>query len=398
MTISTLVIIPTYNERENLPLVVARVLESEPEVDILVVDDASPDGTGAIASALSSGHDRVHVLHRAGKEGLGAAYRAGFDWGLANGFDRLVEMDADGSHQPEQLHRLLDALEDADVVLGSRWIEGGAVENWPLRRALLSRGGSLYARMALGLPVRDITGGFRAFRASALIELDYHSVASQGYCFQIDMLWHAHLAGLRIKEVPITFVERVHGISKMSPGIVREAMARVTVWGLRGLPTRLRSAALLQQALSFLLVGGVGFVIDLVLFNVLRTTVLTHDPIAAKVISTSFAILANWIGNRYWTFRSERRRGGRAQVIREAVEFGVVSAAGSAIALGCLWISHYGLGLTSVLDDNVATNVIGLALGTAFRFVLYRVWVFGSRRSASTVEASEVFESSRIAA
>ncbi len=235
---STLVIIPTYNERENLPAIAARLMTSLPDVDILIVDDNSPDGTGAIASALSSGHDRVHVLHRTGKDGLGAAYRAGFDWGIERGYDRLVEMDADGSHQPEQLHRLLDALDDSDVVLGSRWTPGGAVENWPLRRALLSRAGSLYARVALGLPVRDVTGGFRAFRASALVTLDYHAVESQGYCFQIDMLWHAYTAGLRIAEVPITFVERVHGESKMSSGIVREAIGRVTVWGLRGLPAR----------------------------------------------------------------------------------------------------------------------------------------------------------------
>lgn len=239
MTDSTLVIIPTYNERQNLPLIAARLMTSLPDVDILIVDDNSPDGTGAIASALASGHDRVHVLHRTGKEGIGAAYRAGFDWGIERGFDRLVEMDADGSHQPEQLHRLLDNLDDCDVVLGSRWTPGGAVENWPVRRAMLSRGGSLYARIALGLPVRDVTGGFRAFRASALIALDYHSVVSQGYCFQIDMLWHAYTAGLRIAEVPITFVERVHGESKMSSGIVREAIARVTIWGLLGLPARI---------------------------------------------------------------------------------------------------------------------------------------------------------------
>ena len=236
----TLVVVPTYNERENIAEITARVLRSAPGVDVLVVDDNSPDGTGALASALASGHDRINVLHRAGKEGLGAAYRAGFSWGLERGYERLVEMDADGSHQPEQLERLLAALSEADLVLGSRWVRGGSVVNWPLRRKLLSQGGSLYARMALGLPVRDITGGFRAFTADALREIGYLDVLSQGYCFQIDMLWRAYSSGLRISEVPITFVERVHGESKMSSGIVKEAILRVTLWGLRSLPARLR--------------------------------------------------------------------------------------------------------------------------------------------------------------
>lgn len=236
----TLVVVPTYNERENIAEIMARVLRSAPGVDVLVVDDNSPDGTGALASALASGHDRINVMHRVGKEGLGAAYRAGFAWGLERGYQRLVEMDADGSHQPEQLQPLLAALNDADVVLGSRWVPGGAVVNWPLRRRLLSQAGSLYARIALGLPVRDITGGYRAFTADALLEIGYQDVLSQGYCFQIDMLWKAHSAGLRISEVPITFVERVHGESKMSSGIVKEAILRVTLWGLQSLPARLR--------------------------------------------------------------------------------------------------------------------------------------------------------------
>ena len=236
----TLVVIPTYNERENIAEITARVLRSASEVDVLVVDDNSPDGTGALASALASGHDRINVLHRAGKEGLGAAYRAGFAWGLERGYERLVEMDADGSHQPEQLDRLLTALDDADVVLGSRWVRGGSVVNWPLGRMMLSRAGSLYARVALGLPIRDITGGFRAFTADALREIGYQDVLSQGYCFQIDMLRQAYSAGLRIREVPITFVERVHGESKMSSSIVNEAILRVTVWGLKALPARVR--------------------------------------------------------------------------------------------------------------------------------------------------------------
>jgi dolichol-phosphate mannosyltransferase len=234
-----LVIIPTYNELDNLSGIVARVLRNAPDVDLLIVDDNSPDGTGALAALLASGRDSISVLHREGKEGLGAAYRAGFAWGLERGYEQLIEMDADGSHQPEQLARLRERLASADVVLGSRWVAGGAVENWPARRMVLSQGGSLYARIALGLPFRDVTGGYRAFTADALLALGYDRVLSQGYGFQIEMLWHAYTAGLSIAEVPITFVERIHGVSKMSPGIVGEAISRVTLWGLQGLPTRI---------------------------------------------------------------------------------------------------------------------------------------------------------------
>lgn len=236
---STLVIIPTYNERENLESMTERVLRSASGIELLVVDDNSPDGTGALAEDLAAREPRVHVLHRPGKQGLGAAYQHGFRWGLDRDFEVLVEMDGDGSHQPEQLHRLLTALDDADLAIGSRWVDGGRVENWPWRRMLLSRAGSFYARIALGLPFRDITGGYRAFRASTLRALDLADVSSQGYCFQIDMLWHAYRMGQRVVEVPITFVERRFGVSKMGSGIVREAILRVTLWGLAGLPARL---------------------------------------------------------------------------------------------------------------------------------------------------------------
>jgi dolichol-phosphate mannosyltransferase len=234
----TLVIVPTYNERENLAPITARILH-RPDLDVLVVDDNSPDGTGDIADLLAQTEPRLHVLHRTGKDGLGTAYREGFAWGLARDFEVLVELDGDGSHQPEQLGRLLDHIGTADLVIGSRWVRGGRVENWPLRRELLSRGGSLYARLALGMPFRDVTGGYRAFSAAALRAIDVSTVESQGYCFQIDMLWRAYRAGLRIDEVPITFVERQFGVSKMSSGIVREAIAMVTRWGLHNLPTRI---------------------------------------------------------------------------------------------------------------------------------------------------------------
>lgn len=242
----TLVIIPTYDERENVGSIVGRVRASVPDADVLIVDDNSPDGTGELADALAATDASVHVLHRTGKDGLGAAYRAGMRWALDAGYEVVVEMDADGSHQPEQLPRLLEAVRSpelptgADVVLGSRWVDGGGVVNWPARRRLISRGGSTYSRLALGLPVRDVTGGYRAFTADALQRLHFERTESQGYCFQIDMTRRAYDAGLRIVEVPITFVERERGASKMGGGIVVEAMLRVTLWGLTGLPRRLR--------------------------------------------------------------------------------------------------------------------------------------------------------------
>jgi dolichol-phosphate mannosyltransferase len=227
-----LVVVPTYDERLNLEPVVGRVRSAVPAADVLVVDDASPDGTGEIADRLAAEDDQVHVLHRVGKQGLGSAYLAGFGWGLQRGYDVLVEMDADGSHQPEQLPDLLAALADADLVLGSRWVSGGSVVNWPRSRELLSRGGNTYVRLVLGLGLRDATGGFRAFRRETLDKLDLDAVASQGYCFQVDLARRAVSQGLRVVEVPIEFVEREHGVSKMSGAIVREALWRVTVWGL----------------------------------------------------------------------------------------------------------------------------------------------------------------------
>ena len=192
-----LVIIPTYNERENIEPIVARVHQSNPQVHVLIADDNSPDGTGEIADKLAADDDRVKVMHRAGKQGLGAAYIAGFQWGMANGYQVLIEMDADGSHRPEQLPDLLAALDRADMVIGSRWVPGGRTVGWPLSRRLISRAGSLYARLALGIVERDATGGFRAYRADAITRLGAAEVRSGGYSFQVEMLWRAVRAGLR---------------------------------------------------------------------------------------------------------------------------------------------------------------------------------------------------------
>ena len=226
------VVIPTYNEVENLAWIVQRLRTAVPEADVLVVDDGSPDGTGAVADRLAAADPQVRVVHRAAKAGLGAAYLQGFEVALADGYDVVGEMDADGSHQPEQLRSLLAALDEADVVLGSRWVPGGSVVNWPLARRALSRGGNLYTRLLLGIPVRDATGGFRLFRRAALEAIDLSMVQSVGYCFQADLAWRAVQAGLRVQEVPIQFVERVRGESKMSPAVAAESLRRITVWGL----------------------------------------------------------------------------------------------------------------------------------------------------------------------
>ncbi|KGJ81147.1 dolichol-phosphate mannosyltransferase [Cryobacterium roopkundense] len=246
---NTLVIIPTYNECENIPLIVARVRASVPAAHVLVVDDSSPDGTGVLADELSAADAAVHVLHRHDKTGLGAAYLDGFGWGLSHGYDQLVQLDADGSHLPEQLPDLLAAAATADVVMGSRWVPGGAVKNWPWHRRALSRGGSIYSRALLRLPQRDVTGGFRVYSAHALDSMKLSSVESLGYCFQIDMLLHAVRARLTVVEVPITFVERTLGSSKMSGRIVIEAMGRVTLWGMTGMGVR-RARAVTETSLQ----------------------------------------------------------------------------------------------------------------------------------------------------
>jgi dolichol-phosphate mannosyltransferase len=226
-------VVPTYNEAENIAWIVGRLRAAQPDLDVLVVDDGSPDGTGAIADELAAADPAVRVVHRPAKAGLGAAYLHGFRVALEAGYDVIGEMDADGSHQPEQLGRLLAALADADLVIGSRWVPGGSVVNWPVRRELLSRGGNLYVRMLLGVRVHDATAGFRLFRRTALEKIDLAGVQSTGYVFQTDMVARVLAAGMTVREVPIEFVERVRGDSKMSGAVAAESLRRITAWGLR---------------------------------------------------------------------------------------------------------------------------------------------------------------------
>jgi dolichol-phosphate mannosyltransferase len=237
------VVMPTYEERQNLDAMAGRLRAAVPEADLLVVDDNSPDGTGDLADKLAEADPHIQVMHRTEKAGLGAAYIAGFRWALERDYDAIVEMDADGSHQPEQLPRLLSALGSADGVIGSRYVQGGEVVNWPKSREILSRGGNLYNRIMLGLRITDSTGGYRAYRAATLQKINLDTVESAGYCFQIDLTLRVVQAGLRLVEVPITFVERERGASKMSNAIVREAFLRVAQWGITSRLKNFRSPA-----------------------------------------------------------------------------------------------------------------------------------------------------------
>lgn len=226
------IVMPTYNERQNLEIIAGRIREAVPDADLLVVDDNSPDGTGDLADKLAERDARVQVMHRTEKAGLGRAYVAGFTWALDGGYDLIVEMDADGSHRPEDLPGLLAASSAADAVIGSRYVPGGTVVNWPKSREFLSKGANIYNRIMLGVRVRDATGGFRVYRAETLRRIDLRGIQSAGYCFQIDMTLRVLQRGMSITEVPITFVERERGASKMSRTVIIEAFTRVARWGI----------------------------------------------------------------------------------------------------------------------------------------------------------------------
>lgn len=230
----TLVLVPTYNEAESIRSILARIRAAVPDADVLVLDDASPDGTGRIAEEIAAADSRIGVVHRAAKAGLGAAYLDGFARAVADGYEAVVEIDADGSHDPAELPAMITLLESdgADLVIGSRWVPGGAVVNWPRRRLAISQAGNLYARWMLRSRIRDLTAGFRAYRVTALTGLDRTVVSSQGYCFQVELAWRIEAMGGVVREHPIAFVERENGQSKMGAGIVLEALARVTAWGV----------------------------------------------------------------------------------------------------------------------------------------------------------------------
>jgi dolichol-phosphate mannosyltransferase len=365
-----LVVVPTYDEATNITRLLDAVRRAAPFADVLVVDDNSPDGTAGLVAEHPDFGTRVRLLERAGKDGLGAAYRAGFAWALSHGYDRIAQMDADLSHPPERLPALFGALDHADVAVGSRYVEGGGVDNWAWQRRLLSWAGNRYVRAVLGTGVRDNTAGFKAFRRSALEDIGALESESNGYSFQIENTWRAAQAGLRVEEVPITFTDRTDGQSKMSGAIAVEALSRVLVWRF-------------AEVFMFLAVGGVGYVVDVVGFNVFRSVepFKALDPAYARTLAVVLAILVNYVGNRAWTWRdvaSDDRR-------RELTLFFVFSLIGFGFSLVTLVISHDVLGYTSRLADNISANVVGLALGAAFRFWAYKRFVFrGTRKTAQT--------------
>jgi len=367
-----LVVVPTYNEAGNIARLLAAVRAAVPYADVLVVDDNSPDGTADIVRLQPGFGERLWLLERPGKAGLGAAYRAGFAWALERDYDRVAQMDADLSHPPERLGPLFEALDDADVSVGSRYVAGGGVREWSWSRRLLSWAGNRYVRAVLGTGVRDNTAGFKAFRRDALERIGVLESESNGYSFQIENTWRAVQAGLDVVEVPITFTDRTDGSSKMSARIAVEALARVLVWRF-------------AEVFMFLAVGGVGYVVDVVAFNVFQSVepFRALDPAYARTMAVVLAILVNYVGNRAWTWRdvaSDDRR-------RELSLFFVFSLVGFGFSLAALLVSHDVLGFTSRLSDNIAANVIGLGLGAVFRFWTYRRFVFRAPRVASGVTA-----------
>jgi dolichol-phosphate mannosyltransferase len=357
------VVIPTYDEAENVGRVLDEVLAAASFADVLVVDDNSPDGTARLVAAHPAFGDRVHLLERPGKAGLGAAYRAGFQWALTRGYARIAQMDADLSHPPARLPALFTALDDADVAVGSRYVDGGGVRNWSWQRRLLSWAGNRYVRLVLGTGVRDNTAGFKAFRRDALEEIGVLASESNGYSFQIENTWRARTAGLDLVEVPITFTDRTEGRSKMSGAIAVEALSRVLLWRY-------------AELLTFLMVGGIGYVVDVAAFNVFRSLepFRSIDPAYARTVAVVIAMVVTYLGNRTYTWRDDTRAVRR----REIGLFVLFNVIAFGFSVATLVVSHDLLGLTSRLDDNLSANVVGMALGTAFRFWTYRRFVFGS--------------------
>lgn len=356
-----LVVIPTYNEAENLPQLIAALLELEESgLEVLVVDDHSPDGTGHIADRLSKEQIVVHVLHRKKKAGLGAAYADGFAWALAHGADFVVSMDADFSHNPKDVPRLLEQKESAAIVLGSRYIPGGTIVGWDWKRYVNSYGANIVTKLLLGLPVRDATSGFKVYRRSFLASLDLPSLIASGYAFQVEMLMKAHQQGLAIAEIPITFVDRRAGSSKIEGEVSKSARVIFQLAAQR---------QGLRQFVKFCLIGLLNVVVDWSIYFLLNHLTPIHK-LGAKLLSFIAGASNSYYFNRTWTFRSRSR-----QVGREFGKFFLVASIGALLNTGIFGLIALRFGFPDIIGLIVATGAV-----TFWNFFANKYWTFHTNR------------------
>lgn len=380
------VVIPTYNERETIVPLIREVLEATADADVLIVDDGSPDGTGTLADGLAGDDPRVSVIHRAGKLGFASAYREGFERALERGYDVVAQMDADFSHRPEDLPRLLDGARSADVVVGSRNVPGGRTENWPLIRTLVSRGGSLYTRAMLRLPIRDCTSGFKCIRREALADIDLSQITAAGFGFQVEMNYRLHRAGKHLTEVPIVFPDRTAGQSKMSKGIALEALR--LVWRLRREERSQASPRWWRRILAehggqfarFAVVGGAGVLVNTGVLALL-VEIAGLAPLVAAGIATETAILTNFVLNDTWTFRGSGRRSSR---LASALRYNVYALGGLVITLATLAALTRLTGL-----HYLVANLIAIGAATIWNYAANARWTWGGNRqpAAARLEA-----------
>jgi dolichol-phosphate mannosyltransferase len=377
----SIVIIPTYNEHENLVPLVRQVLETAPDTDVLIVDDGSPDGTGALADGLAEADTRVNVIHRTGKQGLASAYREGFQHALERGYELITQMDADFSHRPEDLPRLLECAATADVVVGSRNVAGGRTEGWPRLRQFISRGGSIYTRTLLRLPIRDCTSGFKCIRRRALASIDIDNVSAAGYGFQVETNYLFHRAGMQLAEVPIVFPNRSAGKSKMSSGIFVEALA--LVWRLRwnNRPRFQNASSTARRTVDqhrgrfmrFAAVGGTGVVVNSGLLFVFVNKV-GLGPLAAAAIATEVSILSNFALNDRWTFRAFR--GGASRLAR-ASRYNLNALGGFGLSLAVLG------GLVHLLSIHyMLANLVAIGTATLWNYISNVRWTWPALQTA----------------
>ncbi|HEX5165135.1 MAG TPA: glycosyltransferase family 2 protein [Thermomicrobiales bacterium] len=375
----SIVIIPTYNEHETLVPLVQQVLDAAPGTDVLIVDDASPDGTGALADSLAAVEERVDVIHREGKQGLASAYREGFQHALDRGYELITQMDADFSHRPEDLPRLLEGATDADVVVGSRNVAGGRTEGWPWLRKLVSRGGSVYTRTLLRLPIHDCTSGFKCIRRRALASIDINDVSSAGFGFQVEMNFLFHRAGMQLAEVPIVFPNRTAGESKMSRDIFMEAMT--LVWRLRW-ANRPRAGQAAQRVsnrsrrllarhgsrfLRFAAVGGAGVAVNSGLLYIFVSQA-GLAPLIAAGVATEVSILSNFALNDAWTFRGVR---GNVSRIASAARYNLNALGGFGLSLAVLAFLTQTTGIHYML-----ANLFAIGSATLWNYVANVRWTW----------------------